>query len=95
MKQLLARIDDDLHDEVRNRAGREGRSVNAVVTELLEGWVAEADPRIALRRTLAQRGLLEEVAAPAGPVPTHGEVFEMMRGVTGVVDALIESREDR
>lgn len=40
MRQLIARIDDGLHRRLKLRAGAEGRSVNAVVTELLQAGLA-------------------------------------------------------
>jgi antitoxin FitA len=32
MRQLIARIDDDLHRRLKERAAREGRSLNDLVT---------------------------------------------------------------
>jgi plasmid stability protein len=36
MKQLLLRVPDDVHRRLAMRAAREGRSVNALATELLD-----------------------------------------------------------
>ena len=42
MKQLILRVSDDLHSRITARAAREGRSVNAWVSELLDR-VVDAD----------------------------------------------------
>ena len=42
-KQLLVRIPDNLHREVKSKAALEGRSIKEVVSELLEKYVEEKD----------------------------------------------------
>ena len=44
MKQLIARIDDNLHARLKARAAAEGRTLNALVAEALEA-AAASDPR--------------------------------------------------
>lgn len=41
MKQLSIRLEDELHERVTKRADRELRSVNAIVSRLLELWLAD------------------------------------------------------
>lgn len=61
MRQLLARLDDDLHRRLRQRAAAEGRSVNALVSEVLAAAVAEPDDR---RAAVRARARLAGVLAP-------------------------------
>jgi antitoxin FitA len=92
MRQLLARIDDELHESVRARAAAEGRSVNAVVAELLAAWVGETDPRAALRARLARDGRLVLPPRPTG-VQDYEAVLEVNRGSQSAVsEALAAER---
>ena len=65
MRQLIARIDDDLHRRLKERAAREGRSLNDLVTEALAA--AADDESAAFRRRLDQSGL--HVLPQGPPVP--------------------------
>lgn len=96
MRQLLTRIDDDLHRRLKERARDQGRSVNALVTEILEEAVQDESPREGLRRRLAERGMLAEIEAPKD-VPSLEEVLELLRGDAGraVLEGLEETRADR
>jgi antitoxin FitA len=92
MKQLLLRLDDDLHRRLRERAAREGRSTNRLVTELLAEAIEGDDDRAVLRRRLAAAGML--VTPPiVRPLRSRDEVIESTRGAgTAVSDALFEER---
>ena len=96
MRQLIARIDDSLHARLKRRSRDEGRSVNALVTEILERAVPDESPNERLRRRLQEAGLLAQIEAPAD-APAPDEVREMLRGDAGraVLDALAEDRADR
>src|SRR5665213_3021960 len=62
MKQLLLRVPDDVHRRLTARAAREGRSVNAVATEILDA-AADADVgdrRARLRARAAGLGVVRE-----------------------------------
>lgn len=65
MRQLIARIDDDLHRRLKERATREGRSLNELVTEVLAA--AADDEAASFRRRLDRAGL--RVLPPVSPVP--------------------------
>jgi plasmid stability protein len=93
MRQLLTRIDDTLHARLKQRARDEGRSVNALVTEILEQAVPDETPRERLRRRLKAEGRLVEIPAPEDP-PSLEEVRAMLRGDAGkaVLEALEEDR---
>ncbi len=96
MRQLITRIDDALHARLKERARDEGRSVNALVTTILEDAVPEATPREQLRRRLKAEGRLVELNAPE-PTLSREKVREMLRGDAGraVLEALEEDRAKR
>ena len=96
MRQLITRINDDLHRRLKERARDQGRSVNSLVTAILEEAVPDESPREQLRRRLKERGMLVELNAPE-PTLTGEEVREMLRGDAGrvVLEALEEDRADR
>jgi len=61
MHQLTLRIPDDLADDLRRLAARDGRSVNALATAVLSALVdpdLEGDEASRLRARLDQAGLL-------------------------------------
>lgn len=75
MRQLITRIGEHLHRRLKERAAVEGRSMNAVVTDLLEKGLGASDSRAQWRARLKQMGLLYEPPAPRGPVPSHDEIL--------------------
>ncbi|HUR18394.1 MAG TPA: toxin-antitoxin system HicB family antitoxin [Acidimicrobiales bacterium] len=97
MRQLIARIDDELHERLRARADAEGRSMNAVVVEVLDAAVPALDPRARLRARLAAEAMLYVPPTPPTPdVPTHADVETSERGSgTAVSDALAAERGSR
>jgi len=80
MRQLIARIDDRLHARLKARAQAEGRSMNALVTDVLETAAPELSAREQLRERLRAAGMLVEPPPPEGYVPTLDEVRAMTRG---------------
>jgi len=96
MRQLITRIDDSLHARLKARARDEGRSVNTLVTGILEEAVPEESPRERLRRRLRADGRLVEVEVPPN-APSLEEVREMLRGDAGraVLEAFEEDRKKR
>ncbi|MCP9491458.1 MAG: toxin-antitoxin system HicB family antitoxin [Solirubrobacteraceae bacterium MAG38_C4-C5] len=99
MKQLIARIDDDLHARLKQRAAFEGRSLNALVTETLEGAAPprEETPQAWLRRRAHERGvrLLGPADQPSDPAELD-RVIEANRGLGPFIDEFIEEdRRDR
>ncbi len=92
MKQLIARIDDDLHARLKRRAASEGRSVNAVVTEALEGVApAEETPQQWMRRRARERGvrIIEPTEPPADPEELQ-RTRESTRGLGPFIDEYFE-----
>lgn len=96
VRQLITRIDDDLHRRLKERARDQRRSVNALVTEILEQSVPDESPRERFRRRLKARGMLVELDVPEN-APSLEEVRELLRGDAGkaVLEALEEDRADR
>ena len=96
MRQLITRIDDDLHRRLKERARNEGRSMNTLVSEILEHAVPDESPRERLRRRLRAEGRLTEIPVPDNP-PSRDEVIAMLRGDAGraFLEALEEDRKKR
>lgn len=53
----MARIDDDLHRRLKDRAAAEGRPLNALVTELLRAGLARSEEEARVRARLRAAGL--------------------------------------
>jgi len=83
MKQLIARIDERLHERLKRVAQREGRSVNSIVIDSLTRTVEELDrpetPQEWKARMIAD-GRVVVPPEPEGPVLSHEELLEMSRG---------------
>lgn len=79
MGQLLTRLDDRLHEQIKQLAEAEGRSVNALVTDLLDAY-AHRDDRTKVRAGLARRGRLAAIPPTTAPVADRGDVIEATRG---------------
>jgi len=95
VRQLITRIDDLLHARLKERARAEGRSVNALVTELLEAGVGVDDRRRAFRERLRAEGRLVEPPRPEN-VLTLDEVLALSKGSgTAVSEALEADRAAR
>jgi plasmid stability protein len=95
VRQLITRIDDDLHARLKARAAEERRSLNSVVTELLEQGLAADDPRARLRARLKAEGRLVEPPPPKGPVPSRDEVIASTRGAWRAVSEALEADRNR
>jgi plasmid stability protein len=98
MKQLLLRVPEELHSRLAARAASEGRSVNALATEILD-LAAAADPRdrqSRLRAKAASSGLL----CPAHHASSVSEakrrrVIASTRGLGKLADQLLDDERDR
>ena len=92
VRQLITRMDDDLHAKLRRRAAEEGRSVNALVNEILAAEVAGGDRRAALRVRARASGRLVVPPRPAR-APSRQAVERATKGVgEAVSDALMAER---
>lgn len=96
VRQLITRVDDDLHARLKAIAQAEGRSLNSLVTEALEHRAERFSARDAFRARLRKEGRLVEIDVP-DDAPSLEEVREMLRGDAGraILEALEEDRADR
>ena len=85
MRQLITRIDDDLHERLKARARAEGRSLNALVVEALADATREpGDERERLRARLLSSGVLVTPPQPAR-VRSRASVIAATRGAGAAV----------
>jgi plasmid stability protein len=95
VKQLITRIDDELHARLKARAEAEGRSMNDLVTEALREVVAHTESHADWKQRLILDGRIAHVEPPEG-VPTLDEIEELSRGWgTAVGEALDWTRGER
>jgi plasmid stability protein len=96
MKQLIARIDEDLHRRLKSRAAAEKRSMNAVVNDLLDKGLTGTDEHARLDAYLRASGKLVVPPAPRGTLRSRDEVINATRGWgTAVSEALEAERNAR
>lgn len=97
MKQLLLRVPEDLHRRLALRAGREGRSMNAVATEILDALpdVEQPDRRARLRAAAATAGMLRTTAPSRVSAPARARILGSTRGLGAQVDRLLADERDR
>ncbi|GLW20258.1 hypothetical protein DI270_030000 [Microbispora triticiradicis] len=93
MKQLLLRIDDDLHRRITRRAHRTGRSINATAAEILAKGVADEtlDARAELRARARRLGVLAEGCVPETQRVTSADrerALETTEGIGPILDRL-------
>lgn len=97
MKQLLLRVPDALHRRLAARAARDGRSMNAVATEMLDAAVDadESDRRARLKSRAAALGVARVApAAPVGPARRRC-IVASTRGIGLVLDGLLADERER
>lgn len=95
MRQLITRIDEDLHRRLKRRAAAEGRSVNAMVGELLQAAALKGDQRQLVRARLRALGRLVTLPRPRR-VLSRDAAVALTRGVgTAASEALAAERRLR
>jgi plasmid stability protein len=97
MKQLLLRVPEDIHRRLTARAAREGRSVNAVATEILDA-AADADSgdrRAQLRAAAAAAGTLRTVSARPVSAARRQRITDATSGLGPQVDRLLAHERER
>jgi|GraSoiStandDraft_11_1057310.scaffolds.fasta_scaffold619959_2 plasmid stability protein len=97
MKQLLLRVPDDVHRRLAARAARDGRSVNALATQILDAAVDadEGDRRARLRATAAATGLLRSVPAKSITPARRRRIIASTKGTGPILDQLLAEERDR
>jgi plasmid stability protein len=97
MRQLLLRVPEDLHRRIAARAAREGKSMNAVASAILDA-TADADTgdrRERLRARAAALGMLNEVEARPVSNRDRERILSSTRGLGQVVDRILDEDRDR
>jgi len=97
MRQLLLRVPDDVHRRLAARAAREGRSLNALATELLDlaGDADRGDRRSRLRARAAAIGTRCVVRSEPISLERRRSSLESTRGLGPVADRALEAERDR
>lgn len=95
VRQLITRLDDDLHSRLKERAAAEGRSVNALVVRILADEVEATDRRRRLRWRARAAGKLVVPPQPAA-APSRDALEAITRGSgTATSEALAAERAQR
>ncbi|WP_116374774.1 toxin-antitoxin system HicB family antitoxin [Mycobacterium sp. MFM001] len=97
MRQLLLRVSDDIHRRLVARAAREGRSLNAVATEILDA-AADADGgdrRAQVRAAAAAAGTLRTVKTRPASAARRQRILESTRGLGPQIDDLLAQERER
>ncbi len=97
VKQLLLRVPEDLHRRLALRAGREGRSMNAVATEILDALPAvdQVDRRARLRAAAAAAGMLRSTTPSRVNATQRARTLRSTRGLGRRVDELLADERER
>lgn len=97
MRQLITRIDDELHARLKARAAAEGRSVNSFVKEALAQRLDSESPKQRLRAQIEAAGLSVKLPPPSGIAPPSlDDAIALTRGWgTAVSEALEADRAHR
>jgi plasmid stability protein len=95
VQQLITRIDQELHRRLKQRAAAEGRSVNAMVVDILRSAVHAHDERELVRARIRALGRRARVPRPRR-VPSREAISALTRGLgTAASDALAAERQRR
>jgi antitoxin FitA len=89
MKQMITRLDDELHARIKAQADAEGRSVNELVVQVLSRALGNAGSRDGVRERARATGRLV-VPAPPAETADLDEVIESTRGLGTAVGAALE-----
>lgn len=100
MKQLLLRVDDDLHARLTERAKREHRSVNAIANEILSviGADDSRSEQEKVQARLAARGMLASAPPDDDSIDRdelRARAIKSMRGAGKLLDAILDEDRDR
>jgi plasmid stability protein len=93
MRQLIARIDDELHRRLKQQAAAEGRSLNALVEEFLQAGIAARDERELVRRRADMLGL--GVTSRRRRAPSRDAAIASTRGLGRVASRALDAERRR
>jgi plasmid stability protein len=97
MKQMLLRVPDEVHRRLAARAARDGRSVNALATEILDAAADadEGDRRARLRARAAVLGLSRATQFPSVGQARRRRIVASTKGTGAILDRLLAEERDR
>jgi plasmid stability protein len=97
MKQLLLRVPDEVHRRLAARAMREGRSVNAIATEILDAAADadEGDRQARLRARAAALGVLRATPAAQVSADRRRRIIASTAGMGPIADKMLDEERDR
>ncbi len=90
MKQMISRLDDELHARLKKRAAAQGRSLNDLVVTTLASVVNQPLTRETVRERARTMGMLVVPTAPER-LPTPAEVAAATRGSGQAVSDALEA----
>lgn len=92
---MIARVDDELHRSLKERAAAEGRSLNDLVAETLAAAVRAPATRVSVRERARASGMLV-TPATGSPPPSHEDMWEAAWGSgSSVSEALRADRDEQ
>lgn len=91
VKQLIARIDDDLHRRLKERAAEQHRSLNDLISSVLASAVS--DDSASIRHRIEASGLRVFPPQPSVPVDRN-TVIEQLRGTGCPVSEALSAERD-
>lgn len=94
MSQLIARIDDELHEQLKARAAAEGRSLNALVNDVLSHAVSAWTEKSRVRAELASKGTLV-VPTPPPAAPSREAAIAATAGAGNAASAALRAERTR
>jgi plasmid stability protein len=89
MKQMITRLDDELHARIKAQADAEGRSVNELVVQVLSRALGNASSRDGVRERARATGRLVVPEPPAETV-SRDEAIRSTRGLGNAVSTALE-----
>jgi plasmid stability protein len=97
VKQMLLRVPEDVHRRLIARAARDGRSMNALATEILDAAtdIDGGDRRARLAARAASLGVLRGTLAAPVSARERRRVLDSTRGIGPVLDELLAADRDR
>jgi plasmid stability protein len=97
MKQLLLRVPDEIHRRLTARAARDGRSVNALATEILDvaADADEGDRRARLRAKAAILGISSAAPARSVSVARRRRIIASTTRTGAILDRLLAEERER
>ena len=90
MRQLNVRIDNDLHRRLKRQAAVEGRSLSAMVSDILRRTLVAGDQRELVRARLRALGWLAFVPRPR-QAPSREDALRLTRGMGSSVSRALEA----